>query len=139
MVSASTGVCSVHSRITVLYTLIISVRLPIVLLDLLLVVYSLGYRKLRSIPGPSISFLGGIRDEYAVAMSLQGSIFTSRKELAFRSAILYGGLLISNAFGSVGSHGSYDMLELLTRITQLMAAGILSRMDGKRGIRAWRW
>ncbi|THH30870.1 hypothetical protein EUX98_g3336 [Antrodiella citrinella] len=45
----------------------------------------------------------------------------TRKELAFRSAILYGGLLISNAFGS------------------LMAAGILSNMDGKMGIRAWRW
>ncbi|KAH9889522.1 MFS general substrate transporter [Cubamyces lactineus] len=45
----------------------------------------------------------------------------TRKELAFRSAILYGGLLISNAFGS------------------LMAAGILSRMEGKLGIRAWRW
>ncbi|OBZ69787.1 hypothetical protein A0H81_10482 [Grifola frondosa] len=43
------------------------------------------------------------------------------QELAFRSAILYGGLLISNAFGS------------------LMAAGILSRMEGKLGIRAWRW
>ncbi|KAI0687878.1 MFS general substrate transporter [Cerioporus squamosus] len=45
----------------------------------------------------------------------------TRKELAFRSAILYGGLLTSNAFGS------------------LMAAGILSRMEGKMGIRAWRW
>ncbi|KAI0759993.1 MFS general substrate transporter [Trametes elegans] len=45
----------------------------------------------------------------------------TRKELAFRSAILYGGLLISNAFGS------------------LMAAGILSHMEGKMGIRAWRW
>ncbi|KZS94139.1 MFS general substrate transporter [Sistotremastrum niveocremeum HHB9708] len=45
----------------------------------------------------------------------------TRKELAFRSAILYGGLLISNAFGS------------------LMAAGILSNMEGKLGIRAWRW
>ncbi|KAJ8079920.1 hypothetical protein PM082_016745 [Marasmius tenuissimus] len=45
----------------------------------------------------------------------------TRKELAFRSAILYGGLMISNAFGS------------------LMAAGILSNMEGKRGIRAWRW
>ncbi|KAL4244118.1 MFS transporter superfamily protein [Abortiporus biennis] len=45
----------------------------------------------------------------------------TRKELAFRSALLYGGLLISNAFGS------------------LMAAGILSGMEGKRGIRAWRW
>ncbi|KAL0574877.1 hypothetical protein V5O48_007089 [Marasmius crinis-equi] len=45
----------------------------------------------------------------------------TKKELAFRSAILYGGLLISNAFGS------------------LMAAGILANMEGKRGIRAWRW
>ncbi|KAH8115418.1 MFS general substrate transporter [Phellopilus nigrolimitatus] len=42
-------------------------------------------------------------------------------ELAFRSAILYGGLLISNAFGS------------------LMAAGILSNLEGKRGIRGWKW
>jgi len=45
----------------------------------------------------------------------------TRKELAFRSAVLYVGLLLSNAFGS------------------LMAAGILGTMDGKRGIRAWRW
>ncbi|KAF8218614.1 MFS general substrate transporter [Tricholoma matsutake] len=45
----------------------------------------------------------------------------TKKELAFRSAILYVGLLISNAFGS------------------LMAAGILSTMEGKLGIRAWRW
>ncbi|KAI0741190.1 MFS general substrate transporter [Earliella scabrosa] len=45
----------------------------------------------------------------------------TRKELAFRCAILYAGLMISNAFGS------------------LMAAGILSRMEGKMGIRAWRW
>ncbi|KAJ7019426.1 MFS general substrate transporter [Mycena alexandri] len=45
----------------------------------------------------------------------------TRKELAFRSAILYVGLLISNAFGA------------------LIAAGILAKMEGKRGIRAWRW
>ncbi|KAF8574831.1 MFS general substrate transporter [Ramaria rubella] len=45
----------------------------------------------------------------------------TRKQLAFRSAILYCGLLISNAFGS------------------LIAAGILGNMDGKRGIAAWRW
>ncbi|KAL0574876.1 hypothetical protein V5O48_007088 [Marasmius crinis-equi] len=45
----------------------------------------------------------------------------TKKELAFRSAILYAGLLISNAFGA------------------LMAAGILSGMEGKLGIRAWRW
>ncbi|KAH7904472.1 major facilitator superfamily domain-containing protein [Hygrophoropsis aurantiaca] len=45
----------------------------------------------------------------------------TRKELAFRSAILYAGLLVSNAFGS------------------LIAAGILGNMDGKMGIAAWRW
>ncbi|KAJ7740223.1 MFS general substrate transporter [Mycena maculata] len=45
----------------------------------------------------------------------------TKKELAFRSAILYTGLLISNAFGA------------------LIAAGILANMDGKLGIRAWRW
>ncbi|KAJ1299809.1 hypothetical protein OPQ81_000708 [Rhizoctonia solani] len=39
----------------------------------------------------------------------------TRKELAFRAALLYFGLLVSNAFGS------------------LMAAGILSGMQGKRG------
>ncbi|EIM85076.1 MFS general substrate transporter [Stereum hirsutum FP-91666 SS1] len=45
----------------------------------------------------------------------------TRKELAFRSALLYGGLLFSNAFGS------------------LMAAGILSGLNGARGIAGWRW
>ncbi|KAF9441561.1 MFS general substrate transporter [Macrolepiota fuliginosa MF-IS2] len=45
----------------------------------------------------------------------------TKKELAFRSAVLYAGLLLSNAFGA------------------LIAAGILSNMEGKRGIRAWRW
>ncbi|KAH8115373.1 major facilitator superfamily domain-containing protein [Phellopilus nigrolimitatus] len=45
----------------------------------------------------------------------------TRKELAFRSSLLIVGLLISNAFGS------------------LMAAGILSHMEGVRGIRGWKW
>ncbi|GJE91441.1 MFS general substrate transporter [Phanerochaete sordida] len=45
----------------------------------------------------------------------------TRKELAFRAAILYGGLLVSNAFGN------------------LIAAGILNGMEGKLGVRAWRW
>ncbi|KAK0193761.1 MFS transporter [Armillaria mellea] len=49
------------------------------------------------------------------------SSWYTKKELAFRSAILFSGLLISNAFGS------------------LMAAGILGEMEGVRGIRAWRW
>lgn len=59
------------------------------------------------------------------------------QELAFRSAILYGGLLISNAFGSVSC---ISLLAICgTRFLQLMAAGILSGMEGKRGIRGWRW
>ncbi|KAG9312027.1 major facilitator superfamily domain-containing protein [Chiua virens] len=45
----------------------------------------------------------------------------TRKELAFRSAILYAGLLISLAFGS------------------FWAAGILGTMNGTMGIAAWRW
>ncbi|CAK5270548.1 unnamed protein product [Mycena citricolor] len=45
----------------------------------------------------------------------------TKKELAFRVALLYGANLTSNAFGS------------------LIAAGILSKMEGVRGIRAWRW
>lgn len=57
---------------------------------------------------------------YPGAMYLLSRWYT-RKELAFRSAVIYGGLLISNAFGN------------------LMAAGILSGMQGRRGIAAWRW
>ncbi|KAJ7143617.1 major facilitator superfamily domain-containing protein [Mycena crocata] len=45
----------------------------------------------------------------------------TKKELAFRSGILYSGSLLSSAFGA------------------LIAAGILTNMEGKKGIRAWRW
>ncbi|KAI0767036.1 MFS general substrate transporter [Fomes fomentarius] len=45
----------------------------------------------------------------------------TRKELGSRSAFLYAGSLISNAFGG------------------LLAAGILSCMEGVMGISAWRW
>ncbi|KDQ55120.1 hypothetical protein JAAARDRAFT_60082 [Jaapia argillacea MUCL 33604] len=45
----------------------------------------------------------------------------TKKELSLRGAILYFGLLVSNAFGS------------------LIAAGILSNMNGMLGIQAWRW
>ncbi|KZT05457.1 MFS general substrate transporter [Laetiporus sulphureus 93-53] len=57
---------------------------------------------------------------YPGAMYLLSRWYT-RKELAFRSAVIYGGLLISNAFGN------------------LMAAGVLSGMQGRLGIAAWRW
>ncbi|KXN84326.1 hypothetical protein AN958_12741 [Leucoagaricus sp. SymC.cos] len=56
---------------------------------------------------------------YPGAMYLLSRWYT-KKELAFRSAILYSGLLLSNAFGA------------------LIAAGILANMEGRRGIRAWR-
>lgn len=49
------------------------------------------------------------------------SCWYTRKELAFRSAILYSGSLISGAFAG------------------LIAAGITHGMDGKRGLEAWRW
>ncbi|KAK7688346.1 hypothetical protein QCA50_008718 [Cerrena zonata] len=49
------------------------------------------------------------------------SCWYTRKELALRSAIMYGGSMISNAFSSI------------------IAAGILSSMEGVKGIRAWRW
>ncbi|KAL5512606.1 hypothetical protein ACEPAG_3259 [Sanghuangporus baumii] len=45
----------------------------------------------------------------------------TRKELAFRVSLFYCGSILSYAFGN------------------LMAAGILSGMEGKRGIRGWRW
>ncbi|KAF5385673.1 hypothetical protein D9757_005545 [Collybiopsis confluens] len=70
----------------------------------------------------AIRFFIGIPESafYPGAIYLLSRWYT-KKELAFRSAILYGGLLISNAFGA------------------LIAAGILANMEGKLGIRAWRW
>ncbi|KAF2763779.1 MFS transporter, partial [Teratosphaeria nubilosa] len=49
------------------------------------------------------------------------SCWYTRKELAFRSAILYSGSLISGAFAG------------------LIAAGITNGMDGVQGLPAWRW
>ncbi|KAJ7643659.1 major facilitator superfamily domain-containing protein [Roridomyces roridus] len=57
---------------------------------------------------------------YPGAIYLLSRWYTKR-ELALRSAILYIGQLLSNAFGA------------------LLAAGILANMEGKRGIQAWRW
>jgi hypothetical protein len=45
----------------------------------------------------------------------------TRRELTLRNAILFAGNLISNAFSS------------------LVAAGVLSNMDGVLGHAAWRW
>jgi MFS family permease len=49
------------------------------------------------------------------------SCWYTRKELAFRSAVLYSGSLISGAFAGV------------------IAAGITSGMDLKLGLPAWKW
>ncbi|KAI5475865.1 hypothetical protein MNV49_000747 [Pseudohyphozyma bogoriensis] len=49
------------------------------------------------------------------------SAWYTKKELGLRVAFLYCGSLISNAFGP------------------LIAAGILGTMEGKLGVRAWRW
>ena len=49
------------------------------------------------------------------------SSWYTRKELAFRSAVLYSGSLISGAFSG------------------LIAAGILDGMQGHLGLSAWRW
>ncbi|KAI9459749.1 major facilitator superfamily domain-containing protein [Boletus coccyginus] len=57
---------------------------------------------------------------YPGSMYLLSRWYT-RRELALRSAVLYVGLLISNAFGS------------------FVAAGILSNMQSELGIAAWRW
>jgi MFS family permease len=45
----------------------------------------------------------------------------TKKELAFRMSIFYSGSLLSGAFGN------------------LIAAGILSGLAGKRGLRTWQW
>ncbi|KAL5483142.1 hypothetical protein ACEPAI_8371 [Sanghuangporus weigelae] len=66
-------------------------------------------------------FIGFPEAVFYPGMLYLASRWYTRKELAFRGAILYSGSIISNAFGS------------------LMAAGILSTMEGKRGIRGWRW
>lgn len=49
------------------------------------------------------------------------SSWYTRKELAFRSAVLYSGSLISGAFSG------------------LIAAGITGGMNGSLGLSAWRW
>ncbi|KAJ7146818.1 major facilitator superfamily domain-containing protein [Mycena epipterygia] len=49
------------------------------------------------------------------------SCWYTKNELAFRTAILFSGLDIANAFGA------------------LLAAAILDRMEGTRGIAGWRW
>ncbi|QIW96193.1 hypothetical protein AMS68_001711 [Peltaster fructicola] len=66
-------------------------------------------------------FLGFVEAAYFPGCLFFLSCWYTRKELAFRSAVLYSGSLLSGAFAG------------------LIAAGITNGMDGKDGISAWRW
>lgn len=65
-------------------------------------------------------FLGFVEAAFFPGALFLLSKWYTKQELAFRTAILYSGNIISNAFGS------------------LMASGILSRMQGVLGHAAWR-
>ena len=66
-------------------------------------------------------FLGFIEAAYFPGCLYYLSCWYTRKELGFRTSILYSGALISGAFSG------------------LIAAGVVSGMDYARGLRAWRW
>jgi len=66
-------------------------------------------------------FLGFVEAAYFPGCLFFLSSWYTRKELAFRTAILYSGSLISGAFSG------------------LIAAGITSGLNGARGLLAWRW
>ncbi|RQM05622.1 hypothetical protein DH86_00001654 [Scytalidium sp. 3C] len=65
--------------------------------------------------------LGFVEAAYFPGCLYYLSCWYTRKELGFRTAVLYSGSLISGAFSG------------------LIAAGITSNMDGAKGLRAWRW
>lgn len=66
-------------------------------------------------------FLGFVEAAYFPGCLYYLSCWYVRRELGFRTAILYSGSLISGAFSG------------------LIAAGITRNMDGLHGLRAWRW
>jgi len=66
-------------------------------------------------------FLGFIEAAYFPGCLYFLSSWYTRKELGFRTAMLYSGSLLSGAFSG------------------LIAAGITKNLDGARGLRAWRW
>lgn len=66
-------------------------------------------------------FLGFVEAAYFPGCLFYLSSWYTRKELGFRTAVLYSGSLVSGAFGG------------------LVTAGITSNMDGTHGLRAWRW
>jgi len=66
-------------------------------------------------------FLGFIEAAYFPGCLYYLSCWYTRKELGFRTAVLYSGALISGAFSG------------------LIAAGVTYGMDGARGYGAWQW
>ena len=66
-------------------------------------------------------FLGFVEAAYFPGCLFFLSSWYTRKELGFRTALLYSGSLLSGAFSG------------------LISAGITSGLDGVRGFRAWRW
>ncbi len=66
-------------------------------------------------------FLGFVEAAYFPGCLFFLSSWYTRKELGFRTAVLYSGSLLSGAFSG------------------LISAGITKNLDGARGLRAWRW
>lgn len=66
-------------------------------------------------------FLGFVEAAYFPGCLFFLSSWYTRKELGLRTAILYSGSLMSGAFSG------------------LITAGITGNLDGKKGLRAWRW
>ncbi|KAH8728079.1 pantothenate transporter liz1 [Phaeosphaeriaceae sp. PMI808] len=66
-------------------------------------------------------FLGIVEAAFFPGALFYLSAWYTRKELGFRTAVLYSGSLVSGAFGG------------------LITAGITGNMDGAHGLRAWRW
>ena len=66
-------------------------------------------------------FLGFVEAAYFPGCLFFLSSWYTRKELGFRTALLFSGALISGAFSG------------------LITAGIKDGLDGARGLRAWRW
>ncbi|MCJ1280098.1 hypothetical protein MMC21_007924 [Puttea exsequens] len=66
-------------------------------------------------------FLGFVEAAYFPGCLFFLSSWYTRKELGFRTAMLYSGSLLSGAFSG------------------LISAGITNGLDGARGLRAWRW
>jgi MFS family permease len=66
-------------------------------------------------------FLGIVEAPFFPGAFYLLSCWYTRRELALRTAVLYSGLVLATAFSG------------------LIASGVLSHLDGARGIAGWRW